>query len=197
MLAYECVRSRVAMRAEHCKSRSPERLSLCPCAPAPFPHKVSSLRCGTLRGPRILPHKVSSLRCGTLWGPRKQGRFRAFHRNIPPQRTGVGAGALDPYAHSFGDVFDSHVYLFGDGTTRRSAKLAQRAFAPALASRGAYLRSRKLDEKLSRHGLGARRVALLAPRATFGKYWYPLDYVSARFKLFSRGAFIKAQSAPL
>ena len=26
---------------------------------------------------------------------------------------------------------------FGDGTTRRSLKLAQRAFAPALASRGA------------------------------------------------------------
>ena len=59
-----------------------------------------------------------------------------------------------------------------------------RAFAPALASRGAYLRSRKLDEKLSRHGLGARRVALLAPRATFSKCWYPLDYVSERFKLF-------------
>ena len=31
-----------------------------------------------------------------------------------------------------------------------------RAFAP-------NLRPRKLDEKLSRHGLGARRVALLAP----------------------------------
>ena len=50
-----------------------------------------------------------------------------------------------------------------------------RAFAPALASRGASgvpaesifggvkMRPRKLDEKLSRHGLGARRVALLAP----------------------------------
>ena len=91
MLTYVLVRSRVAMRAELCKSRSLERLSLRPCAPAPFPHKVSSLRCGTLRGPRILPHKVSSLRCGTLrgprilphkvsslrcgtlWGPRKQG----------------------------------------------------------------------------------------------------------------------------
>ena len=96
--------------------------------------------------PAPFPHKVSSLRCGTLRGPRKQGRFRVLHRNIPPQRTGVGAGALDPYAHSFGDVFDSHVYFFEDGLTRRSAKLAQRAFAPALASRGAYLRPRKLDE---------------------------------------------------
>ena len=114
-------------------------------------------------------------------------------------------------------MLDSHLNSFEDETTRRSAKLAQRAFAPALASRGAYLRSRKLDEKLSRHGLGARRVALLAPRATFskywypldyasarlklfsrgGKYWYPLDYASARLKLFSRGVFIKARFAPL
>ncbi len=46
------VRSSVAVRAELRKSRSFERLSLCPCAPAPFPHKVSSLRCGTLRGLR-------------------------------------------------------------------------------------------------------------------------------------------------
>ena len=90
-------------------------------------------------------------------------------------------------------MFEPHVNLFEDGLTRRSAKLAQRAFAPALASRGAYLRSRKLDEKLSRHGLGARRVALLAPRATFSLYWYPLDYARARLKLFSRGVFIKAQ----
>ena len=94
-------------------------------------------------------------------------------------------------------MLDSHVNLFEDGLTRRSAKLAQRAFAPALASRGAYLRPRKLDEKLSRHGLGARRVALLAPRATFSKCWYPLDYVSAKLKLFSRGIFIKARFAPL
>ena len=36
MLTYVCVRARVAVRAEHCKSRSSERLSLCPCAPAPF-----------------------------------------------------------------------------------------------------------------------------------------------------------------
>ena len=93
-------------------------------------------------------------------------------------------------------MLELHVNLFEDETTRRSPKLAQRAFAPALASRGAYLRSRKLDEKLSRHGLdglGARRVALLAPRATFSLYWYPLDYVSARFKPFSRGVFIKAR----
>ena len=81
-------------------------------------------------------------------------------------------------------VFEPHAHLFEDETTRRSLKLAQRAFAPALASRGAYLRSRKLDEKLSRHGLGARRVALLAPRATLSLYWYPLDYVSAKLKLF-------------
>ena len=84
-------------------------------------------------------------------------------------------------------MFEPHVNLFEDGLTRRSPKLAQRAFAPALASRGAYLRPRKLDEKLSKHGLGARRVALLAPRATFDKYWYPLDYLYARLKLFQKG----------
>ena len=105
-------------------------------------------------------------------------------------------------------LLDSHVYLFGVrlNSTYTYSKTVSRAaqpnlhsgrFTPALASRGAYLRPRKLDEKLSRHGLGARRVALLAPRATFSQYWYPLDYVSARFKLFSRGVFIKAQSAPL
>ena len=38
--------------------------------------------------------------------------------------------------------------------------------APALESRGANLRPRKLDEKLSRDVSRARRVALLAPRAT-------------------------------
>ena len=40
-------------------------------------------------------------------------------------------------AHSFGDVFEPDENFFGDGITRRSAKLAQRALAPALASRGA------------------------------------------------------------
>ena len=82
-------------------------------------------------------------------------------------------------------------------------------FTPALANRGASgvpaesifggvkMRSRKLDEKLSKHGLGARRVALLAPRAMLSLYWSPLDYVSARLKPFSRGVFIKAQSVPL
>ena len=38
--------------------------------------------------------------------------------------------------------------------------------ALALESRGANLRPRKLDEKLSRDVARARRVALLAPRAT-------------------------------
>ena len=34
-------------------------------------------------------------------------------------------------------VFEYGEFSFGDGITRRSAKLAQRAFAPALARRGA------------------------------------------------------------
>ena len=56
--------------------------------------------------------------------------------------------------------------------------------APALESRGANLRPRKLDEKLSRDVARARRVALLAPRATLSRYRHPLGYVSARLKLF-------------
>ena len=213
MLTYVLVHSLVAARAELCKSRSSERLSLCPCAPAPFPHKVSSLRCGTLQGPR------------------KQRLFRALHPNDAFQRTGAWKGRPRIPRELIRGVLELYVHLFGDGTTRRSAKRSQRAFAPALASRGASgvpaesifggvkMRSRKLDEKLSRHGLGARRVALLAPRATFGKCWSPLDYASAiallapratfgkcwspldyasaRLKPFSRGVFIKAQSAPL
>ena len=47
--------------------------------------------------------------------------------------------------------------------------------APALESRGANLRSRKLDEKLSRDVARARRVALLAPRAMLSEYCSPLE----------------------
>ena len=42
------------------------------------------------------------------------------------------------------------------------------------------MRPRKLDETLSRHGRSARRVAFLAPRAMFGQYCSPLDYLYAR-----------------
>ena len=59
--------------------------------------------------------------------------------------------------------------------------------APALESRGANLRPRKLDEHLNRDVARARRVALLAPRATLSRYRHPLGYVSAGLKLFSRG----------
>ena len=47
--------------------------------------------------------------------------------------------------------------------------------ALALESRGANLRPRKLDEKLSRDVARARRVALLAPRATLSEYCSPLE----------------------
>ena len=40
-------------------------------------------------------------------------------------------------AHSFEDAIEPDEFSFGDGLTRRSAKLAQRALALALASRGA------------------------------------------------------------
>ena len=49
---------------------------------------------------------------------------------------------------------------------------------------GKAMRPRKPDETLSRHGLGARRVALLAPLGVLGKYCSPLDYAHARLKLF-------------
>ena len=58
--------------------------------------------------------------------------------------------------------------------------------APALESRGANLRPRKLDEKLSRDVARARRVALLAPRATLTQYRHPLGYVSAITKNFGK-----------
>ena len=47
--------------------------------------------------------------------------------------------------------------------------------APALESRGANLRPRKLDEYLNRNVARARRVALLAPRATLSECCSPLE----------------------
>ena len=46
---------------------------------------------------------------------------------------------------------------------------------------------RKLDEALSRHGRRARRVAFLSPRAVFGQYCSPHDYLYARLKLYQKG----------
>ena len=63
-----------------------------------------------------------------------------------------------------------------------------RIFAHACKSRRAP-RPRKPDGKLSRHGLGARRVALLAPRGVLSKYRHPLSYVGAITKI-----LIKSQS---
>ena len=96
-------------------------------------------------------------------------------------------------------------YLFGDGLTHtpsgrlgydvshsetelRAAKpnFHRGCLAPALESRGANLRPRKLDEKLSRDVARARRVALLAPRATLTQYRHPLGYVSAITKIFGK-----------
>ena len=60
-----------------------------------------------------------------------------------------------------------------------------RIFAHACKSRRAP-RPRKPDETLSRHGLGARRVALLAPRGVLSKYQHPLGYVGAITKIFGK-----------
>ena len=95
------------------------------------------------------------------------------------------------------------------GTELRAAKpnFHRGCFAPALESRGANLRPRKLDEHLNRDVARARRVALLscassrpprpdgvpaeksfggAERATLTQYRHPLSYVSAITKIFGK-----------
>ena len=78
----------------------------------------------------------------------------------------------------------STMFLF---RRRNYAPLSQTCTAGARArsckSRRAP-RPRKPDGKLSRHGLGARRVALLAPRGVLNRYRHPLGYVSANTKNF-------------
>ena len=79
----------------------------------------------------------------------------------------------------------STTYTFSEAELRAAKPNFHRGrLAPALESRGAHLRPRKLDGKLSRDVARARRVALLAPRAMLNKYRHPLSYVSARLKLF-------------
>ena len=51
---------------------------------------------------------------------------------------------------------------------------------------GKAMRPRKQDGKLNRHGLGARRVALLAPRGVLNKYRHPLGYEGAITKIFGK-----------
>ena len=91
-------------------------------------------------------------------------------------------------AHSFGASL-STTALF---RRRSHAPLSQTCtvgeFSPTLASRKSRRapRPRKPDETLSRHGLGARRVALLAPRGELSKYRHPLGYVGAITKILGK-----------
>ena len=75
---------------------------------------------------------------------------------------------------------------------RNYAPLSQTCTAGACAcsckSRRAP-RPRKPDGKLSRHGLGARRVALLAPRGVLNRYRHPLSCEGAITKI-----LVKSQS---
>ena len=80
-------------------------------------------------------------------------------------------------------VFEHDVHLFEDVITRRSAKLAQ-AVKPPLASRGAQSECRALDVTLSRHGRKCASAEFLRPREVFSEYCSPLDYASARVKVF-------------
>ena len=117
----------------------------------------------------LIPHKVSSLRCGTLRGPRVCV-VKMRRRSFTPRFASKTIRSL-PHLHSAGDEGMTLVGIW-------------RAFAPALASRGAS-------------GVPAERSFGGAKRATFGKCWSPLDYASAKLKPFSRGVFIKARFAPL
>ena len=81
------------------------------------------------------------------------------------------------------------IYACRDAQTElRAAKpnFHRGRLAPALESRGANLRPRKLDDHLNRDVARARRVALLAPRATLNRYRHPLSYVSAITKIFGK-----------
>ena len=86
-------------------------------------------------------------------------------------------------AHSFGDVFVHDVSHSETELRAAQPNLHRgRKFVHACKSRRAP-RPRKPDGKLNRHGLGARRVALLAPRGVFNRYRYPLSYVGAITKI--------------
>ncbi len=124
-----------------------------------IPHKVSSLRCGTLRGPRtrVVKMRRCSLRSSFLRNYRKALSFslrvdtsgqerrtegiaivtRSVNRVIPPPRgPRVGGGNQDnPRTNSLIERPRTRRISFGDGTTRRSAKLSQGAALLKVAAR--------------------------------------------------------------
>ena len=83
-------------------------------------------------------------------------------------------------------VFEHDVHLFEDVITRRSAKLAQ-AVKPPLASRGAQSECRTEGPAIVTRGARQSRRTrrkFLRPREVFSEYCSPLDYASARVKVF-------------
>ena len=192
-----------SLRSLQIFSPRPKRRGLCLSATLSFRNRrllASSLRfyrlSKTQDAPALLVFSVvRKLSCSTLVFARRLAFGKREWLCLRGSRTHSFEVCLN-FACTYSEcILISQIPIRG----RNYAPLSQ-AFTggvPPLERRGANLRSRKLDERLSRHGLGARRVALLAPRATFSQYWYPLDYVSARLKLFSRGVFIKARFAPL
>ena len=91
--------------------------------------------------------------------------------------------SVPEHAEHLFEAYLNTMFLF---RRRSHAPLSQTCTAGACAcsckSRRAP-RPRKPDGKLNRHGLGARRVALLAPRGVLSKYRYPLGYVGAITKI--------------
>ena len=136
--------------------------------------------------------------------PSAHGRFRALHRNIAVSEWGaflalhpniaLSAWALSRTSSKYRAQqralirsIPEHDVTLSETELRAAQPNLHRGriFAHACKSRRAP-RPRKLDGKLSRHGLGARRVALLAPRGVFNRYRYPLSYVGAITKIFSK-----------
>ena len=129
----------------------------------------------------------------------KTGRFRVLHPNIALTISVTISRAfpcltLKYRRHSDGHYCDEQFDRASPSTTilfrRRSyAPLTQTCTAGVCArscKSRREMRPRKLDETLSRHGRRARRVAFLSPRAMFGEYCSPLDYLYARFKLYQK-----------
>ena len=173
-----------------------------------FAHFIQILMSAVLTVERVAVEILRLSADGALGSPGENLRFSAeVDRRIALSeplswcsRTSVYAPLPDSgsFVHFIQILMSADLRLYGDAlehdvslskTVLRAAKpnFHRGCSVPALESRGANLRPRKLDEKLSRNVARARRVALLAPRATFSAYCSPLDYLYARFKLYQKG----------
>ena len=129
--------------------------------------------------------------------PRAPTLLRDANKTLPCGKRNLRASVPEHDAHSFGDVFKPDEN-FSETVSRAAHPSVHRRCNRRLNAAafrgprrkyfrwGKAMRPRKPDGKLNRHGLGARRVALLAPRGVLSKYRYPLSYVSAITKIFGK-----------